>query len=374
MSVEIVEVNSSKKLDQFIQFPNQLYKGNPYYVPSIHLAMEWMLTKKNPFLKHSQIALFLAFEDSKVAGRIAAILNTTHLEKYNDDTGFFGFFDSVNNPEIARSLFNTASDWLRSKGLKKMMGPTNLTTNDSCGVLVEGFDLPPMVLMPYNFEYYNDLYMQSDLQRETDLYSYQIDGSSVIERYDNVIARTSRNLENSGVAIRPLSKKHFFEDINNLRLVYNQCNENNWGFIPLNDEEFREMARDLIRITTHDLSLVVEKGGSMIGFIIAIPNINQSLKYLKNGKLFPFGLIRLLWFKRKIDSARILILGLLKEHSGHGIDLVLYKRIKEALNKRGIFSSEACYVFETNHQMNSILKKIDGKCIKKFRMYQAEIK
>lgn len=159
----------------------------------------------------------------------------------------------------------------------------------------------------------------------------------------------------------------------NLMPVYNQCNENNWGFMPLNSAEFKAMANDLKMITPLDLAMVVEKDESIIGFIISIPNINQALKHIKNGKLFPFGFFKLLWYKRKISNARILILGLLNEYSGLGIDLVLYQKIKEALNRHGIYQSEACYVLESNFQMNSILKKIEGKCVKKYRMYQAKI-
>jgi hypothetical protein len=155
--------------------------------------------------------------------------------------------------------------------------------------------------------------------------------------------------------------------------AYNKCNENNWGFMPLNTEEFKAMAKDLKMITPLDLAIVVEKDGIIIGFIIAIPNINQSLKHIRNGKLFPLGLLKLLWYKRKINNARILILGLLNEYSGIGLDLVLYQKIKEALNRHRIYTSEACYVLESNTQMNSILKKIDGKCVKKYRMYKIKL-
>lgn len=371
--VTIVELSSKKQLKQFIELPNQIYKGNPFYVPAMYLSVEWMLSKKNPFLQHSQIALFLAIEDHKVIGRIAAIYNKTHIDRYNDKTGFFGFFESINNVEVAQILFKASSDWLKLKGLTTMIGPTNLTTNDSCGILIDGFDQDPMALMPYNFEYYNNLFLMCGLEKAMDLFSYEINGTAVENKYENILKRSLDNLAKNEIRIRPMSAKNFAKDIANLMPVYNKCNENNWGFMPLNNAEFKAMANDLKMIAPLDLAIIVEKGESIIGFIIAIPNINQSLKHIKDGKLFPFGIFKLLWYKHKINNARILILGLLNEYSGLGLDLVLYQKIKEALNRHKIYTSEACYVLESNYQMNSILKKIDGKCVKKYRMYKINI-
>lgn len=373
MAVEIIEVKTKNQLQDFIQFPNLLYKGNRNYVPALHLSEEWMLSRKNPFLEHSQIALFLAVENKNIVGRIVAIHNKTHLDIYNDNTGFFGFYDTINSIEVAQALFKATSDFLKSKGLNKMLGPTNLTTNDSCGFLVKGFEHSPMVLMPYNFEYYNQLCMECGLTKMIDLYSYEIDGSAVVKKYDNILKRSLQNMEYNGIRIRPVSAKSFYDDMNQLRPVYNKSNENNWGFMPLNTPEFKAMSKDLKTITPLDLALLVEKGEKIIGYIIAVPNYNQVLKHVVNGKLLPFGFLKLLWYKRTISSARIMILGLLNEYSGLGIDLVLYQKIKEALNNHKIFMSEACYVMETNKSMNSILEKIDGRRVKTYRMYQLEV-
>ncbi len=371
--VKIVELSSKRQLKQFIEFPNQIYKGNPFYVPPLYLSVEWILSKKNPFFMHSQVALFLAIDENKVVGRIAAIFNKTHIDTYNDNTGFFGFFDSVNNVNVAQKLFKASSDWLKMKGLRSMMGPTNLTTNDSCGILIEGFDQAPMALMPYNFEYYSDLFQSCGFEKAMDLFSYEINGSAIENKYGKVLRRSLDYAVKNRFNIRPISSKNFEKDIANLMPVYNKCNENNWGFMPLNSAEFKAMANDLKMIAPLDLAIVVEKDECIIGFIIAIPNINQALKHVKNGKLLPLGFLKLLWYKHKINNARILILGLLSEYSGLGLDLVLYQKIKEALNLRAIFKPEACYVMESNYQMNSILKKIEGKCIKKYRMYQIKI-
>lgn len=367
--VEIIEVSTKKQLRQFIEFPNQLYKNSPFYVPALYLSVKWMLGQKNPFFEHSQAALYLAVRADKVVGRIAAIYNKTHLEKYKDQKGFFGYFDSVNDVEVARKLLKSAFRWLNMKGLTSMMGPTNLTTNDSCGILIDGFDQEPMVLMPYNFEYYADLFHACGFNSIMDLFSYEIDGTALDSRYKDALERSADKLVKNEISIRSLSAKNFDEDLRKLMPVYNRCNEQNWGFMPLNRAEFEAMAKDLRRVAPLDLAIVVEKDEGIIGFVIAILNINQALKHIKNGKLFPLGFLKLLWQKRKINSARILILGLLNGFSGIGLDLLLYQKIKEALNRHGIYSAEACYVLESNYQMNSILKKIDGKCVKKYRMY-----
>lgn len=373
MTIEIIEVKTKKQLRDFIKYPNRLYKNDPHYVPELYLSTKWMLTKKNPFLHHSQIIMFLAKVNNDIVGRIVAIYNKTHLDIYNDNTGFFGFFDAINSIEVADALFKVSSDWLKHKGITRMIGPTNLTTNDPSGFLLKGFEDSPMVLMPYNYEYYNELCLHCGFIKTMDLFSYEVDGRQVIDKYGNVLKRSLQKMENSGIKIRPISRENFKGDVAQLRIVYNECNKNNWGFVPLNKNEFNAMANDLKMIAPLDLTLLVEKENEIIGFVIAVPDINQALKHLTDGKLFPLGFLKLLWFKRKINNARIMILGVLKNYTGQGIDLVLYQKIKEELNKYKIYKAEACYVFESNKTMNNVLKKIKGKRIKEYRIYSKNL-
>jgi GNAT superfamily N-acetyltransferase len=373
MGVEIIEVKTKQELKKFIQFPQELYKGNPYYVSELYLSVKWMLSTKNPFLIHSQIALFLATINDEIVGRIVAIYNKRHLEVYNDNTGFFGFFDAINNIEVARALFQISSDWLKNKGITQMVGPTNLTTNDSCGFLLNGFEHNPMVLMPYNYKYYIELCEHCGFEKTMDLFAYEVNGKAVIEKYENILKRSIQKMEDNGTKIRPVSTKYFKDDIARLRNVYNKCNENNWGFIPLNENEFSAMAKDLKMIAPLDCALLVEKGEEIIGFVIAVPDINQALKHVVGGKLFPFGFLKLLWYKRKVNKARIMILGVLKDYSGQGIDLVLYHKITEALNKHKIYGAEASFVLESNKIMNAVLNKIEGRRIKEYRIYGRKI-
>lgn len=372
--MEILEVTNNKLMRLFIEFPLSLYKGNSNFVPQLYIAQEQLLSSKNPFFEHSQAAYFLAQKDGDIVGRIAVINNKVHNEVHKDNCGFFGFFEVVENFEIAKLLLDKAMEWLEKREIHKIIGPTNLTTNDSCGMLISGFDLPPCVLMPYNMDYYNQFLIQYGFIKEMDLFSYEMSGIHIQnEPMSSIIKRIDSRLSNSKITFRTINFKKFDQEIMKMREVYNLSNKDNWGFIPLNEKEFRTMALDLKSIVSERLIIFAEKEGQIIGFIVALPDFNQVFKRIPSGRLLPLGLLKLLYFRRKIDFSRVLILGLLKEFRNTGIDLILYKKIRENLGSIGIFNAEACYVMESNKSMNSILLKIGGKLIKKYRIYKFEM-
>jgi hypothetical protein len=373
MKIEVIEVKSSRERIRFIRFPYKLYKSNINYVGELNMSIKNKISKKNPFLHHSEIALFIAVKDDQDVGRIAVIHNITHLEVYNDSSGFFGYFDSFDDIEVAKALFDVASDWLSKKGIKSMIGPTNLTTNDSCGILIKGFEYPNMISMPYNFEYYDQLMTHCGFQKEVDLYAYKIDGRLIKKKYGNILERSLQAMKNNGIVIRPISSKTFKHDLNRLKKAYNECNINNWGFMPLNEKEFYEMAKELKMIAPLDLALILEKDEEIIGFVMAAPDINQAIKYVYKGKLTLVGILKLLWYKRKINKGRVMILGVLEAHKGRGLDLVLCHKITQALYNLKIYEADASYVLENNNSMNSVLKKIGGNCIKEYRIYKKRI-
>jgi len=373
MEIEVIEVKSSKERNRFIRFPYNLYKSNINYVGELNISIKNKITKKNPFLHHSEIALFIAVKGYQDVGRIAVIHNRTHLDVYNDSSGFFGYFDSFDDIEVAKALFNVASNWLSKKGIKSMIGPTNLTTNDSCGILIKGFEYPNMISMPYNFEYYDQLMIHCGFKKEVDLYAYRIDGRLIKKKYSNILERSLQAMKNNGIVIRPISSKYFKHDLKRLNKVYNKCNINNWGFMPLNEKEFYEMAKELKMIAPLDLALILEKDEEIIGFVMAAPDINQAIKYVYKGKLTLVGILKLLWYKRKINKGRVMILGVLEAHKGRGLDLVLCHKITQALYNLKIYEADASYVLENNDSMNSVLKKIGGICIKEYRIYKKRI-
>lgn len=373
--VEVFEISTKKGIREFIDFPRRLYAKEPNYIGELDITVKNKLYARSPFLKHSEIKLFVARDkkNNSMLGRIAAIYNNTHIQRHQDSSGFFGFFDCIDDTQVSNVLFNKVSHWLMSKGLNNMIGPTNLTTNDSCGLLVKGFEHPNQVNMPYNYSYYSDLLKENGFQKVIDLNAYHLVGTPQFDKYANVMKRAAQRLEKKGVKIRPMSSKSYHSDIKLLRVAYNKFNEKNWGFMPLNTEEFEHMAKELKSIMPYDLALIAEKLDEVIGYVIAVPDFNQVLKHIRNGKLLPFGIWKVLKYRKTIDSSRVMIIGIDDKYRGTGLDLILYRKITDALHHQKIFQTEAGYVMSTNGIMNSLILKIGGKPIKKYSLYQKKL-
>ena len=374
--IAIVKVRSCREFGCFISFPDRLYKDDPNYVPELRIVRKMMLDrKKNPFFKHSKAEFFMAVQDRAVVGRIAVIRNNIHIRQTGERCGFFGFFDVVEDYEIAKRLIDQAVMWLENEKLDCLIGPENFTTNDSCGILVSGYDTPPVVMMPYNKPYYEEFLNRYGFQKEIDLYSYCLNHLSFKHNYLKTLChRIKSNLMDSGINVRSIQFGNQEEEINRLREVYNLANQDNWGFIPLDENEFREKALQLKQLVTEELILVAEKDNRFVGFVVAVPDINQILIRIKAGKLGLFGLLQMFWHKRKVNNSRILILGVLEEYRNKGIDIYLYEKIQENLKANGIFRCEACYVLENNETMNAILEKLGGERIKTYRIYRYKMK
>ncbi len=373
--IRITEVRSRGEFNRFIQFPIHLYKNDPCFVPELYISQKTMFNRnKNPFFLHSKVDFFLVYKANHIAGRIALIKNNAHILNTGEKCGFFGFFESINDYHVAEALLDKAVTWHRNEGLTRIIGPENFTTNDSCGMLISGFNKPPVVMMPYNKEYYNDFLVKYGFTKAMDLSSYSIDDHVLTSpAMGKLVKQMNNKLEASNIIIRPINFKILDQEIIPFREVYNQSNKNNWGFLPLNEKEFRETALLLRQFVPENLTLIVEKEKRQIGFIVAIPDLNQVLYHIKSGRLWPLGIFKFLWYRRKITNARILILGILDEFRNKGIDIVLYKQIQENLANMGIYHAEACYVMENNLKMNSIIKKIGGISVKQYRIYRFEI-
>lgn len=371
----IRKVQTKRDLKQFILFQYQLYRDNPYFVCEPYLMLKEVLNKKkNPFFSHSNAELFLAERDSQTVGRIAAIINRNHLKKYDDHTGFFGFFECENNPDTADLLFNTARDWLKNQGLTKICGPTNFSTNDSCGFLIDGFEDSPVVLMPYNKTYYPDLAEACGFTKSMDLFAYTLHVMDLPEELKHAAKALQKQLyDEKGITIRPINLNQLDKEILNIGHVYNAANEGNWGFVPLTEEEIIHMGADMKFITSKESGYVwvAEKDGHMIGYYLSIPDINRAFKKLNNGSLFPLGIFKLLHYKKRTDRIRIIILGILKEYRNIGIDICFYINSLYFCQSRGISTAEAGYILENNIPMNKILKhRVKMTKEKTYRMYE----
>ena len=373
--VRVVPVRTRKALKAFIELPNRLYAGDPNYVPGLHIREKAIFDRtKNPFFKNSEAEFFLALDGGRPVGRVAAIRNGPHLDRTGDRTGFFGFFESVEDDGIARRLLDAAVGWLSERGMAAVIGPENYTTNEVCGVLVEGFHDPPVFMMPYNKSWVPGFFERYGFIRELDLVSYRIRRglATSLERAAIARRRWEDRLARREITLRALDLRRFDAEVENLRVAYNLAFRDNWGFVPFMPEEFRCQAADLRKITGPEMMLLAEHRGEIVGFLCALPDLNQVLIKLRNGRLFPLGILRLIRGRRRINRARILILGVIPEYRGLGIDFCLYARLYELLISRGYIEAEAAYVMENNAEMNKILVKLDGQISKRYRLYRLD--
>jgi hypothetical protein len=370
----VVHVNSPKELKLFIDFPHDLYQHDKNYVPELFIAQQDMLSPgKHPFYDHSEVKLFLAYDGEKIIGRIAAIYNNNYIEFTGQHDGFFGFFDTIDDQETADLLLKESRDWLKSKGSVNMIGPVNLSTNDTCGLLVEGFDKPPIAMMPYNSRYYEKLLEANGLTKKTDLLAYEINTATANDRSIKMIDALEARLKRSGITIRQVSLKDFKNEVVKIREVYNSAWDKNLGFVPMTEKEFDYLAKDLKMILDPRFCLVAEKDNKLVGFILGIPDINQILIKIKRGRLLPTGIFKLLLGKSKITRLRVLTLGVLEGYRKMGIEACLYGRIIKNTEGTRITGGECSWMLEDNYLMNHAIEQINGKLYKRYRLYEKPI-
>lgn len=371
---QVVAVTSKAQLETFIDFPHDLYENDPCYVPELFIAQRDLLTPgKHPFHDHSPVQLFLAYDNGKVAGRIAAIFNKNHNAFNNTTDGFFGFFDCVNDKEISSMLFAKAEQWLKAQGATSIVGPANFSTNETCGLLINGFDTPPFAMMPYNKAYYESLIGDMGLHKKVDLIAYRFG----VDGYDDKSVRLKEaiinRLSTKGIVIRPVVKKHFQAEVDKIREVYNSAWDRNLGFVPMTHKEFDYLAKDLKMILDTDFCLVAEKDGKVVGFVLAIPDINQILINIRRGRLLPFGLFKLLFGMKKINGIRVIALGVVEGYRKLGIEACLYASIIEAYRKKKYKHCEASWILEHNELMNKALEHVKGVPHKRYRIFEKAI-
>jgi len=368
----ISTVQTKKDLMQFIKLPWKIYKNDPYWVPHLLIDRKKMFDKnKNPFFKHAEAEFYLAKRNNEVIGRIAAIKNDLHNKEHNDKAGFFGFFECENNQETANKLFDSVKEWLQMKGFDSLRGPANPSSNDEYGLLVDGFEDSPRLLMPYNPKYYITLIENYKFKKAKDLYAYKLENKKVLAsgklRRVQEIAK-----QRSGIKIRELDMKNFNRELANFKDVYNKTWEPNWGFVPMTDEEIDAMAKDLKSIIEPSIVLFGEINNKIIGFALVMLDYNQIFKEM-NGRLFPFGFIKLMTQKKKIKWSRIIVLGVLPEYQKKGLDSVFYWEIVNRAHDIGIDLGEASWVLEDNEMMKRGAEVMNGELYKTYRIYEKEI-
>jgi GNAT superfamily N-acetyltransferase len=372
LTTEIRPVKTAGDLRKFILYPWKLYRGSPNWVAPLVSDQKLLLDpRKNPFFEHSELQHFLAWRGREIVGRISAIVDRNYVEFQQEKVGLFGFFECIDDEPTAKALFGTVEGWLRERGMESMLGPTNPSTNDTVGLLTDAFDQPPVLHMPYTFPYYLRLCEASGLTKARDLYAYYMENKVPISDKIRRVAELVRKRRK--VTIRPLNmKKLFNEEIELIKTVYNDAWTRNWGFVPWTEAELEHTAKDLKKAVVPDMVLLAFVDGEIAGFSLALPDVNLALRHIR-GRLFPFGLFKVLWYARKIDIVRVLALGVRKKFQGLGLDALFYYETYVRGKKNGFNRGEFSWILEDNLPMRNALENWGARIYKTYRMYDKKL-
>ncbi|MCC6664959.1 MAG: hypothetical protein IT375_14495 [Polyangiaceae bacterium] len=375
MSVEVSETPIGGKLKDFLDVVDYVYRDDPNYVRPLDFDLEQRLSKKNPFFEHAEATTFTAYKNGWCVGRISAQVDRAHLERYKDDVGFFGFLDTVDDPEVAKALLDAAAKWLARRGMKQMRGPMSLNINEEIGCLIDGFDTPPMILMPHHRTYQGGLIEQAGLAKIKDLYAWRYTVGDVPKRAEKAMADVDGMPE---VKLRHVDKSHVERDVRIIMDVFNDAWSDNWGFVPLTETELTKMASELKPILIPELTYIADIDGEPAAVALALPNINELIGDL-HGKLFPLGLPKLL-YRLKVKgpkSARLIILGIRKKYRGvkkyGALSICLYAKMHRSAEKVGVRWGELSWTLEDNAAVNVGIKFMGGEIYKKYRLYQRDL-
>jgi hypothetical protein len=368
LGVKVVQALEKNQWREFLELPYRLYRSDPFWVPPLRIAVKDLLnTEKHPFYANAEMACFLAQEDGRTVGRIAAILDKNFNRFHQENLGFFGFLEMIDSQAVADALLGEARAWLQQKQVRAIQGPMNPSTNYECGMLVEGFDSSPYVMMTYNPPYYAQRMEQAGWRKAKDLYAY-LSGPAVVEG-ERVMGIAKRALRQRGVRVRPIDMKHFPEEVERVWNVYNSAWSRNWGFVPMTRDEFFAMGKDMKQVLVPDLVLIGEVGDRVVGFALALPDINQALKRA-GGDLFPFGLLKILYYQRLIKDLRVIALGVVEEFRTAGVAAGFYAALIENSRRLGYRECEMSWILEDNVLMNRSLEALGAKRYKTYRIYE----
>lgn len=375
--IEVSPVRCRKDRNAFIKFPWQIYKTDPVWVPPLILERKAFLDRKrHPFYQHGDSALFLARSrnrGSEIVGRIMASDDPNYNSLHQTNVGCFGLFECIDDRDVAAALFEAASNWLRARGRNEIMGPIDYSTNYVCGLLIDGFEHPPTLLTSHNPRYYPPLIESCGFSKAKDWYAWWFsEFPEAAERLRKVAtARAGRH----GVTFRPVNLRKIEDESRRLRAIYNQAWEKNWGFVPFTEAEFEHLAREMKPLIVPQGTLLAEVGDEPVGFVIAVPDINVALRHI-NGRLthfgFPIGLLKLLYYKTKIRTGRLVALGVVEKYRRVGIAEMLVLQLMDEAFKRG-FTGELSMTLEDNVMINRFIEAMGAARYKTYRIYSRRI-
>ncbi|MBN2586275.1 MAG: hypothetical protein JXA64_02645 [Candidatus Fermentibacteraceae bacterium] len=374
MPFSVERVENRGQLRQFIDLPFRLYSGDPNWVPPVRYFQRELLDReKHPFHRHAEVEYFLARGDSgRVVGRAASIVNRAHNEYHGERTGFFGFLELENDPELASALMERCEETLRSAGMSRIRGPMNFSTNEECGMLVKGFDGNPLIMMTYNPPWYPDLMDACGYVKVRDLFAYKLFSSLAAESRMARVAELVKKRSNA--VLRDISVRNIHLEVPLIMDIYNECWQDNWGFVPMTKEELDRMADELKMIMVPSMAPILEVDGQPVAFAVSIPDANQAMKKA-GGSLFKLLLaMKVPFFKVRMDRSRVLLLGVRKAYRGRGFEALLIDRIISSNVEQGVVWGELSWILEDNASMRKILERdLKAEQYRTYRIYEKDL-
>ena len=355
----------------FIDLPRRLYRDDPAWVPPLRLERRLHFSSMNPYFKHAEWRAWIAWRDGEPVGRISAQVDGLHRERYGADTGHFGLLETVDDAQVAAALTRTAEDWLAERGTRRITGPFNFSINQDCGILVDGFDTPPMVMMPHSRQWYGELLEQQGYTAVRDLLAYWINMDFEAPPAMRAVVRRFRDR----VRLRPLQRKRFAEEMETLRDIFNDAWSGNWGFVPFTRDEFADIGNSLRLFLPDDFIQIAEVDGRAVSFVVLLPNLNEVINEI-DGRLLPLGWWRVLQRVRgrAFRTGRVPLMGVRREFHGTPLGLALAfqvcDRARDAAQAYGMQGVEMSWILEDNKPMRSMLEHLDAPAYKRYRLYE----
>ena len=374
MPFSIEEVDSRGQLREFIDLPFRLYRDDPYWVPPVkYFQKELFDRRKHPFHEHSDVTLYLARNgEGRPVGRIVSTVNHIHNDYHNEKTGFFGFLEGEKDEELFRLLLTTAEDKLKAAGMEKVRGPMNFSTNEECGLLVKGFDSCPLIMMTYNPPWYKDMLEGTGYGKLKDLFAYYLD-SGVLD-YSKISRVANLVVKRTDAVIRNISVKHIHREVPVIMDIYNECWEDNWGFVPMTQREMDMMADELKMIMLPQLAPLVEINGEPVAFAIALPDANQAFRRAGGNLIKAVLALKVPFFRTRITQVRVMLLGVRKAFRGRGLEALLIDRVISSSIEMGMGRGELSWILEDNMPMRKILENdLKADPYRIYRIYQKNI-
>jgi GNAT superfamily N-acetyltransferase len=375
--VSIQPVRNRRELKRFVKVPFRLHRGREQWVaPLIFERMEFLNREKNPYFEHAEAEYFVAERDGEPVGRITAQVDRRWDEYQGGSDAMFGFFESAEDPEVARALLDAAAEWAGERGRKRLLGPMDFTTNDEIGILIEGYERRPMILEPWHPPYYRRLVEAEGFEKAMDVLMWELQFGDLKEgeRFDpSIHAAAEKALRDEGIVIRNMRKREMAAEVARFMDVYNEAWGDNWGFVPITDAEVEFQAKNLKQVIDEDWAYMAERDGEVVGAALTLPDINQVLAKL-NGRLLPLGWLRFLFGKGKIDQLRVFALGVKHDYRHSGVAAGLYlKHLETAARPGTIEGGEMGWILETNGPMNRAMEGMGGKVVKRYRLYEKSL-